>query len=343
MIVLLGLVGTGLSASASRRANEQWAARTMDARAQDAKVTLSDDFDRYASRLHAFAAAAGTRERLDAASLWDSAAPLDLPSLPAADVVSFVVPADTGQIPQVQARWRTRGATDLLLRPADSTGLHLFAVLTWTVSEGGFAADGNDLVTTSAVADSLSDSLARGAVTASPPYQLLRDGGRPSQPEQVSTVLSMPVYGTAADVPDRGRFRGWMVLGLSLQDFLSGNVAGTTAGDAAVSLRDASSKGGNGATATYPPGSAVAVTAKRTDIYAWNRVWELSLAADVGLLRHGSGSERSTWAIGAVITVLLVGLTLIAAGLVEPVPTGPFRLRARRSRKGRTVAGNALF
>jgi len=55
---------------------------------------------------------------------------------------------------------------------------------------------------------------------------------------QSSTALVEPVYGTAADAPDRGRFRGWFVLALRPEDFLRESVAATDRSAVTVSLSD---------------------------------------------------------------------------------------------------------
>lgn len=87
----------------------------------------------------------------------------------------------------------------------------------------------------------------RDKVTASETYVLLKDRGLPTAQQQQSFILAEPIYASAG-TPDAGRFRGWLIMGLRGNDFLSQTLRRASQDTVAGSMLDESTP----ATAAVP-------------------------------------------------------------------------------------------
>src|SRR5690606_25812664 len=100
-------------------------------RAELVRAAVAAETNRYVDVLHDLAVAIAAQPRLTATDFARITAAVTPERLAGLTGVSLVVPADGDEVAAVQAHWRRRGATDLVLRPAADTGRqHRFAVLT---------------------------------------------------------------------------------------------------------------------------------------------------------------------------------------------------------------------
>ncbi|MCY1145719.1 ATP-binding protein [Actinoplanes sp. Pm04-4] len=310
-VVLLGLLGTWLSAAAIRRGDENRAAQALSEQTDTVSQTVSAEVRRYGNTLRDVAAAIGAQAVLQANEFTAITAPIDRSRLPGASGVSLLVPASTAQIPAVQAGWRARGATDLTLHPADGFDNHVFAVLMRPL-DGNPPSVGQDLAIAPAAIRALTLVRESRHVAASQPYHLLRDAALPVAQQQLSTLMAAPVYATSAQATDRGQFRGWVVLGLRGGDFLRQSIGVVARDSVAVTLRDTTGDGRHIVLAAWQP-SEVTVrpdTTRTVTVDAPQRTWQLQITATTRLL-PGSALhlQAAAWLVGLMLTALLAGLT----------------------------------
>ncbi len=224
-VIVVGLTATVLVVAGLRAAQRENADRVMDQRTDMARAAVLAETERYRSLLEATATGLGT----DDAITWDdfdaATAPLDSAGLIGASSVAFVVPSTTALIPATQRLWRGRGADGLVLRPTGNRGEHYFTIFTRPLGTAGSPV-GVDLTAAPEAADALDDARRISRPTVSDTYVLLRDRNLPAAEQQRSFVFAAPIWPRDPD-PD---FRGWIVLGMRGQDFLSGVLATVSQG-----------------------------------------------------------------------------------------------------------------
>jgi signal transduction histidine kinase len=187
---------------------------------------------------------------------------------------------------------------------------HMLIVLHRSL-DGQASAAGRDLAASHEIAEALRAARAQRTAAVSTTYRLLKDADLPAARQQLSFAMAAPVFGTSSAAPDRGAFRGWMVMGLRGSDFLHRTI-GDAAGEAvAVTLAD------RGVAQPIPVASWVPRTRRDTGLAPLevpvavpHRSWQLSVAPTVGML-PGPGLHLEVLAglVGVVITALLGALT----------------------------------
>lgn len=196
-------------------------------KAETIEKAVSAEIERYRTALADVAAAVAVADRVNAADFAGLTEPLTRNRLPGAAAVSFVVPASSGDVPAVQARWRALGTPNLRLQPIGQ-GDHYFSVLTRPL-DGGPARLGIDATAVPEARDVLLRSQNTGAMAMSRAYRLLRDAALPPAQQQLSFVLAAPVHhGSPA----------WVVMALRGTDFLREVIASAAADDADVTLAE---------------------------------------------------------------------------------------------------------
>ncbi|WP_212999668.1 sensor histidine kinase [Winogradskya consettensis] len=311
VVVTLGLLGTGLAVAALRRADENRAVQALEEQTHVVAKTVTAEIRRYASTLDDLAAAAGAQARLEASEFAAITAKVDRERFPGATGVSLIIPATTAQIPRLQAYWRARGASGLVLNPAPGTDSHLFVVLLRSL-DGATVSIGRDLAPAGAAVEALDLSRRTGRTTVSRAYVFLRDEVLPPEQRQLSIIVATPVYSSSSAAADRDLFRGWMVLGVRGGDFLRESIGVVARNAVAVTLHDTSRAGEQTVLARWEPPDAVVgdIGTRTVAIDAPQRVWQLSVSATNHLLPGPSlHLEALTWLAGGVITVLLAVLT----------------------------------
>jgi signal transduction histidine kinase len=316
-VIVVGLFATGLTVAGLRAAQRENAERVMDQRAAMAKAAVLTETDRYRSLLEATAAGLATDSKMTWEDFDAATSTLDNAGLKGVASVAYVVPATDAQIPAVQALWRSRGSDGLVLRPVPGASEHYFTIFTRGLRGAGAAA-GLDLAGAAEPSQALVDSRRMSTPTVSDTYVLLRDRNLPADRQQHSFVFAAPIWPRTADPA----FRGWLVLGLRGQDFLSGVLATVSQGQLDGELLASNSDGTRPAVARYfVPGDPDLERQSLLDVASDE--WTLIIRAD----SRGLPGARSS----LPMTVLLGGIliTLVAAVLVYVLATARARAVAR--------------
>jgi signal transduction histidine kinase len=302
--VLLGALGTGLSAVALHLSARGWSERAFEQKRDVIAKVVMAELIQYSVALADLSASVGAQASLSSRSFAAITAPLNGSRLPGAVAVGYVVPAADGDVERVQRDWRRRGDPGLTLAPgAGGADGHHFPVLARSLDGGREPVVGRDLNAVPDVVSALRMARSTGGVTTSGTY--LPDDG-----SERSFVMAAPVFASAPEA-EAGRFRGWVTITYRGRDFL-GPPIGIIAGDqVAVEFADVS-RDVPEAVVTWAPD----VEADGT-LEPWSMVmplpadqWLLTVRPTVRLL-----PATEAWlapgaaAIGSVITVLLAALT----------------------------------
>ncbi|MEU8818529.1 ATP-binding protein [Actinoplanes sp. NPDC048796] len=322
-VALVGLIVFGLVYAGMRTAQDETAERVMDQRTAMAQAAVQTETERFRALTEATAAGLGTDNDLTWDDFDSATAPLSSANLIGAASLAFIVPATTAEVPQVQRLWRSRGADGLQLKPVGE-GEHYFSIYTRTLNSAGPALNGLDVSAAVEAAAALQDARRLGQPSVSDTYVLLRDRNLPGAEQQHSFIFAAPVWNRASSPG----FRGWIVLGLRGQDFLSGVLATVSQGQLDATLLAANRDGDRPVVAEYRVGGDTDLE-RRGDFEVADRQWTLITKADASLL-PGAASPLP-------LSVLLGGIavSLILAGLVYTLATG--RARALAEVEGATA------
>ncbi len=311
LVVALGLLGTTLAAVALQRADEDRAARALSQHTMIVAQTVTAEIRRYSASLTDLAAAVGAQSRLEAAEFTAIVAAVDRQRLPGASGVAFVAPSTGARIPAVQRFWRERGNPDLTLRPVPAPGgEHLFMVQHRSL-DGGDSLLGRDLAGSPEAAAAMRLARQSHRIATSTTYRLLKDQSLPAAQQQLSFVMTAPVYSTSPAASDLGQFRGWLTMGLRGGDFLRQAISVVARDAVAVTLFDSAPATPVPVASWLPPAELRDDPAPRdVAVPVPQRTWRLvvrpthRLLPGVDLHLH-----VAAWIIGAVITGLIAGLT----------------------------------
>jgi PAS domain S-box-containing protein len=295
--------------------------RVMDQRTAAMQAAVTGEVRRYVETLTTLAAGAGSLTEVTADSFAALTAPLAQMDLPGATGIAFLVPAETSEVSAVQTDWQARGAADLQLRPSSNEDLHLFSVLQRPVSEGMLAPAGLDLAASPQATAALRRARDLSTVTVSQPYELLADRNLPAGERQMSFVLTVPVLAPGPDSTP-GTFRGWLIMAMHGDDFVSGTLHQTAQGEVHAALL---AEGAGGWIQVAGDASAVTGDAhihRTTQIGIADQHWQLQTGAHRAAL-PGAGNELAK-AVGAAG----LALTAVSTALVLVLTTG--RRRAER-------------
>ncbi|MFF5288251.1 ATP-binding protein [Paractinoplanes globisporus] len=317
-VVVIGLTASLLIVAGVRAAQHENAERVMDQRAEMARAAVLAETERYSSLLAATAAGLATDQGITWEDFDAATSPLASASLIGAVSVAFVVPATRAQVPAVQRLWRSRGSDGLVLKPVGDGAEHYFSIFSRGLNSGATTAVGGDVAAATEPANALIDARRMSVPTVSDTYVLLRDRNLPAAQQQHSFVFAAPIWPRSAD-PD---FRGWLVLAMRGQDFLSGVLATVSQGQLSGELRAHNTDGSQPVVARYTaPGSPGLVRQSLLDVA--DREWTLTVRADPSRL-PGAHSGLAGTVLGGCLAI-----TLILAGLVYVLATGRERAIAR--------------
>jgi PAS domain S-box-containing protein len=317
IVLVTGLAATVAIVAGVRANQRENAERVMDQRAEMAKAAALTETERYSSLLAATAAGLATDKAISWEDFDAATSPLASASLIGASSVALVVPATDAQIPAVQRLWRERGSDGLVLRPAGRGQEHYFTIFTRGLTEPG-APDGLDLAGAPEPANALVDARRMSVPTVSDTYVLLRDRNLPAAQQQHSFVFAAPIWPRDADPT----FRGWLVLGMRGQDFLSGVLATVSQGQLYGDLRAHNTDGTQPVVAHYAARGRPDLE-RQSLLDVADREWTLTVRADAG---HLPGAHSGL--PGAVLGGCLA-ITVILAGLVYVLATGRERAIAQ--------------
>jgi signal transduction histidine kinase len=302
------------------RAEEEAAGRLMDRRTEGVQQAVAAEARRYIDALELIAASLGAHAELTNATFLASTAPLRTMSLRGAAVVSYLVPAQSDEIAEVQAYWRQHGQPGLTLRPSGNGSEHVFGVFQQPL-DGSNPNPGGDAAQVAEAWTALQEARRYGEPVISQPYVLVRDRNLPPEQRQRSFVLVRPVYAA-----ERGAFLGWVAMSLRGGDFMDATLRAEQQGLTQVTLRVADHNRTVSQTldVTQQRFADAGANLRRTvDVQVADQRWRLTVEAD---------SERLAGAETYLDEGVLMGgipLTVLLAALVYVLATGRSRARAR--------------
>lgn len=317
-VLIAGLAATALIVVALRDNQRDNAEQVMDQRTAVALAAVQTETERYRALLEATAAGIST----DDSFTWDdfdvATAPLATAGLAGAVSVAYVIPSRTEQIAATQSLWRSRGAEGLTLRPTGPAGTHYFSIFTRMLNQVGEPLDGADARGSPEASAALAYAQQIGQPTVSDTYVLLRDRDLPAAQQQHSFVFVAPIW-TRAPIPV---FRGWLVLGMRGQDFLSGVLRTVSQGQLDGRLLATTTGGARSTVADYTvPGHPS--LSRHNDFTVADQEWTLLTRADPSRL-PGAHSM-----LPPIVLIGCLAITLMLAGLVRVLATGRSRAVAR--------------
>ncbi|MET7424085.1 ATP-binding protein [Dactylosporangium sp. NPDC005555] len=315
-VLALGLAASWHAADSLRRNQQARANAVMDRDTSLAEAAVRTEVHRYLDTLRTIAAAIGAHETLTFDDFATTTAPLRDAGLPGATSMVFVVPAQDGQLGDVERYWRDRGVTGLDLTAKGNGREHLFVIFSRPLDGAPGTAAGTDLSQSAEPTAALNEARRSGATAVSDTYVLLRDRSLPVAQQQLSFALAAPVYGnpTAAGTKT---FKGWVVFGLRGQNFVGGVLDHATQGKV-----DADLWAGNGGGQDTRVASLHRVPdpdlRREVTIPIANRQWRLVTTADAGRLAGLTGpANTAPVAIGtggSMLTLLVVFMLWALAG-----------------------------
>ncbi|WP_433380643.1 ATP-binding protein [Actinoplanes sp. CA-142083] len=338
LTALVAVGGSALSvtvaaalAGGQRRAAEQ----QLDRRARQAQEAVTAEARRYVDTLRTIAAAAGSFNELTADKFNGFTEPLASMRLAGVVSIAYIVPATEAQIPAVQAFWRSRGATDLVLTRKGTAPEHIFTVLGTSLDGSGVSGAGIDVSQAPAPTAALNEARRSGLPAVSDAYHLLRDANLPETERQMSFVLAVPVYGLESALGGRG-FRGWVLMGLRGQSFASATLQRVSQQLLDINLRALNSNQDQVSVATLTaPVEGRRDISRDLSFTVADRRWQLHMAAHGRALPGADDNMPGTVAVGGSTVSCLL------AALVAVLATGRRRARAQVETATAGLAENA--
>jgi signal transduction histidine kinase len=310
-VLAVGLTASVAVVLGQQNAQRRLADEALARRTDLVRTAVENEIARYSSTLLDLAAAIGAQDHLAAADFDAVTASVTQGRLSGATGISFVVPARSGEIDRVQREWRARGSTGIELRPAPDPpdAEHRFVVLSRSLDPTSTIL-GRDTTASAESTEAMTVARATGRVAASRTYVLLRDRDLPPDQQQLSFVLTAPVYGAGA-AADRGTFRGWVLMGLRGGDFLAELLRDITQYEVDVSLLDTSTDGQTIPVAAWPAGAGTRTGEGRTVVATVaQRRWTIVVHPTGRLI----GATQSY--LPAVFGAAGVGISVLSALLV---------------------------
>jgi PAS domain S-box-containing protein len=338
LTALVAVSGTALSvvvAAALVAGQKRVADQQLDRRARQAQEAVTAEAGRYVDTLRTIAAAAGSFNELTAEKFRGFTEPLSSMRLAGVSSMAYMVPATDAQTPAVQAFWRSRGATGLILSGKGTAAEHLFAVMSTSLDGSATSGAGLDVSQAPAPTAALNESRRSGQPTISDAYQLLRDADLPARQRQMSFVLTAPVYGLHSG-PGGQAFRGWILMGLRGQNF-----AAATLQRVSQQLLDIDLSALDSAQDEVSVAELTAPVAGRRDISrdlsfpVADRRWQLHVAT------HGRSLPGAGSGMPATVAVGGSAVSYLLAVLVAVLATGRRRARAQVEAATTGLAENA--
>ncbi len=311
VVLLVGLAVSWTAADALVGVQSRTAGQLMDRRTALAQASVTTEVRRYLDALSTVAAGVGSHDRLTADTFQSLTAPLTNENLVGVASIGFVVPVPEGQVTTTQAHWRAAGAPDLTFQPK-SQGEHLFAVFVRSLDGSQLATPGVDISQFPEPAAAYAQARLTGRPAVSDTYVLVRDRTLPAADQQLSFVLAAAVY-PASGVPGGQTLRGWVVMGLRGQTFLTGTVSAVTEHQVNTELW---ATGGNDRQKRV----GALRTVDRPDVYreatigVADRQWVLRTDSSIGVLAGASRVLPTTVGLsGGAVSLLLAGLVWVLA------------------------------
>jgi CHASE1-domain containing sensor protein len=241
-VIVVTLMIAGATFAAMTHGDDATARRLLQRRASQVTAAVQSEINRYVDALSTAAAAAGAHDTLTNAKFQQLSAPLAGMRLSGATAVAYLLPVAKDRIAATEELWRSRGVTDLRLRPVGD-GDHIFAVMARPLDGLTAARTGVDATQSRPLWDTLRAARDTGWPTVSEPYGLVVDQAVPAPRRQLSFTLAVPVHGLVTASGERP-FQGWVTMSLRSQDFLGNVLPNLSDGLRGVALSTASQEHG---------------------------------------------------------------------------------------------------
>jgi diguanylate cyclase (GGDEF)-like protein len=309
-VLIVGLTSTYGLVLAVESQQRDHVADVMEQRVHVVESAVTAEVQRYVETAASLAAAVGAQSDLSADDFVALTATLATARLPGVSGAAFVVPVTDRQMPRVQSYWRAHGSDMLRLSPASTDGEHLFVVLSVSL-DGLPTSEGRDLRAAVEPTEALLAARSGQLTTASSTYVLLKDRQQSVDDRQLSFVIAAPIY-AGIGTPDRGLFRGWLVLGMRATDFLGATLKAASQDTVAATLQDASTSAAEPVQVAEVSAAPVLQDAElRRDvgIEVAGRNWELQVTPTTEFSSLvGPSLKVPAGALGVLFTVLLAAL-----------------------------------
>ena len=329
LVVIVGVVASAGAGTALAVGQRGVAQREVQRRAALVVAAASGEVGRYVDAVRTMAAAVGAFDHLTAVKFSQVTEPVAGMRLAGAVSVVYLVPTDSSGVAATQALWRQRGASGLVLHPAAGVNQHVFAVLTRRLDQAAPKPSGRDIASSAIPAQTLATARTSGRTAVSDPYLLRIDRTLPANQQQLSFLLTAPVYGRP-DTSGRRPFTGWILMALRAKDFLNATLSQVSQGllDVTLTADHTSTEAGAVSRAAVTVAALRATVRGHRDLTTTgqvpvgDRVWQLSVDAK-GLALPGAQTRLPT-----VVTLAGSLLGLLLAGLVFVLATGRARAQA---------------
>lgn len=306
MVLLAGASLTWAAARAVGGGEQDRVNHLMASASADAARTVAAETARYVDVVRNIANSAGAQDALMLREFRQIVRSIEPMRLAGATSIAYMVPAGDDDVAATQALWRSRGQTDLVLRPQGTGREHIFSVFSEPLDGSTDRRDGIDASQAAAPSQALNEARRSDNVAISDAYRLIVDADIPVEQRQLSFALTAPVRGTA------GEFRGWILMGIRGQSFLTDGLPRMAPMDVTLLASDADG-------AQTPVASLADTTAGERDLHrsveisVAQRRWRVQADAATSAL-PGHTSLPQTIAMGGfLMTALLAALVFVLA------------------------------
>ncbi len=313
LVVVVALLGCGTSwfaARNARSAEQRYAAQLMDRYTSDLTRAITTQIQRYGDTLADVSIALGSQTDLTAGDFTWITNKISNRHLPGATSLGFVVSAPGSGIAALQSYWRSKGATDLTLRPAaPGGGEHAFTVFTRSF-DGVPVESGAELSAAPEASQALRDAYTVGGFAVSRAHVLPRDQALPAAEQQLSFLFAVPVARIG------GTFRGWLTMGVHGRDLLTETLRTQAHGAVTADLDDPTDAVEQTiATAGVAAQDYSPALDRVATVSAGLRTWQLQVRPTEQLLRETDrGIVKTTFLVAMTITLLLTTLVALLTG-----------------------------
>jgi diguanylate cyclase len=315
LVLLVLLAGGGVSWAvtlAVSRAEQRYADQAMDRYTDLVSGAVLDEVRHYGDTLLDVAAAITAQSSLSRSDFDGITANLTRSRLPGASAVSFLVPSTTAGVPAAQRFWRANGAEQLVLSPVTTSNEHAFVVFSRSFDTQP-PRIGIDVARAPQALEALRTAHRTGGVTISEAYILMKDWDLPAAQQQMSFVITAPVYELAEG--SSRVLRGWVLMGVHGRDFLDATIRAHAQGAVTAVLDDHLASGRDIPLVAVGVSRKDAQLSRVRNLDAGQREWVLTAHSTAQLL---GASDRSivafTLSSAIVITLLLTALVGILTG-----------------------------
>jgi signal transduction histidine kinase/CHASE1-domain containing sensor protein len=308
-VLVVGLGVTWEASALLRDGADTQRTLIVDQRAELSRAAVDTEVRRHLSAVRALAGAMGAYEPLTLDKFMAATSALPMAALPGATSIGFVIAAPDDGVAAAQALWRQRGAPGLTFQPQGTGHEHLFSVFSRPLDGHPSTPQGTDISQSAEPTGALNESRRSGTPSVSDTYVLLRDRALPAARQQLSFVLTMPVYAlpdAGATPPGQRSFLGWIIMGLRGGDFVGSTLHEATQGEVDAALY-ATNGGGDVVRVAAIDRLARPDLVRHMTIPVANRTWRLDISASSKTLpvpQDGTGAMIG----GTAVTLLLTGL-----------------------------------